>query len=73
MMTLNNRVYRECRCKACRKLICYEYIFAGRIAFTCPRCGELNEISFKHLQTKENTDTIKNDFTSSQNRKVVNE
>jgi len=64
MITLNSKVYREVRCVHCRKLICYEYVFAGRIAFACPRCGELNEINFKHVQTKENVDTIKKDFTS---------
>lgn len=64
MITLNAKAYREVRCAHCRKLICYEYVFAGRIAFTCPRCGELNEISFKHVQTKENVDTIKKDFTN---------
>lgn len=64
MITLNEKPYRECRCKACRKLICYEYVFAGRIAFTCPRCGELNEIVFKHMKTKENVDTISTEFSS---------
>lgn len=64
MITLNAKAYREVRCPHCRKLICYEYVFAGRLAFTCPRCGELSEVNFKHVQTKENTDTIKKDFTS---------
>jgi len=63
MITLNEKPYREARCKACRKLICYEYVFAGRLAFSCPRCGELNEINFKHLNTKENTDRISSEFT----------
>lgn len=64
MITLNTKVYREVRCVHCRKLICYEYVFAGRLAFVCPRCGELNEVNFKHVQSKENVDTIKKDFTS---------
>ena len=53
-MDINGKIYREIRCKACHKLICYEYIFAGRIAFSCPRCGELNEMDFKHLKNKYN-------------------
>lgn len=71
MITLNHRPYREMRCKACRKLICYEYVFAGRIAFTCPRCGELNEYLFKHAKTSENLATIEKDFTSSINQGEV--
>lgn len=71
MITLNNRPYREMRCKACRKLICYEYVFAGRVAFTCPRCGELNEINFKHAKTKENLATIDNEFISLPNQEEV--
>lgn len=63
MITINNKPYREVRCTACRKLICYEYVFAGRIAFSCPRCGELNEMDFKHLKNKENDDIVKNQFT----------
>lgn len=71
MITLNNRPYREMRCKACRKLICYEYVFAGRIAFHCPRCGELNEYLFKHLQTDANLATINKEFISSINQREV--
>lgn len=62
MADINNKLYRELRCKACRKLICFEYIFAGRIAFQCPRCSELNEHIFKHLQTQNVTDTMNKEF-----------
>lgn len=58
-MNLNGKIYRELRCRKCRKLICYEYVYAGRIAFSCPRCGELTEQAFKHLHTKNVTDTMK--------------
>lgn len=60
---INGKNYRELRCVNCRKLICYEYIFAGRIVYLCPRCGHNNNFNFKHLPTKENDDTIKNEFT----------
>ena len=63
MPTLNGQFYRELRCKDCHKLILNEYIFAGRVAFNCPRCGELNELSFKHTPTKENTNIVKSEFT----------
>lgn len=63
MTTINGKPYREMRCKMCRKLICYEYIFAGRIAFSCPRCGELNEHDFKHLKTEANQNTIDKEFS----------
>lgn len=39
---------RELRCHGCRKLICYEYIFDGRIEFQCPRCSFNNIFNFKH-------------------------
>ena len=63
MTTINEKPYREVRCTHCRKLICYEYVFAGRIAFACPRCWELNEIEFKHLKNKENDSIVKKEFT----------
>lgn len=58
-MNINGKLYRELRCRACRKLICYEYVFAGRVAFHCPRCGEFNEMEFKHLRTKNVQDTMR--------------
>lgn len=58
MIEFNGHRYRELRCKNCRKLICYEHIFAGRVAYTCPRCGELNEFVFKHLKTGDNINTM---------------
>jgi phage FluMu protein Com len=48
-MKINDKFYRELRCKNCRKLICYEYVYAGRIAHTCSRCEELTEFTFKHF------------------------
>lgn len=53
MLTINGKGYRECRCKKCRKLFFYEYVFAGRIAITCPRCDELNEFNFKYLKNDD--------------------
>ena len=64
MPTLNDKFYREIRCTNCRKLFGYEYIFAGRIAFSCPRCGELNEFEFKHIKSNENMSIIDKEFTA---------
>lgn len=62
MITINNKSYREIRCPHCHKLICYEYIFAGRLAFTCPRCSELSTYSFKSFKTHETSGTIQDEF-----------
>lgn len=61
-MTINGKFYRELRCNYCRALWGYEYVFAGRFAWNCVKCGELNEYNFKHTKTKENTDIIKEEF-----------
>ena len=60
MATINDKFYKEIRCKndVCRFLFGYEYIFAGRLAFHCPKCGELSEFIFKHAGTKENKDAM---------------
>lgn len=50
--------YRELRCDACRKLICFEYIFDGWVKFICPRCGETTEFHFKHRRSAKN-DSVK--------------
>lgn len=62
-MIINEKIYREVRCPNCRKLICYEYVYAGRIGFVCPRCDNYSELIFKHLKTIENEDNINKDFT----------
>ncbi len=63
MVVINGKSYRELRCRFCQKFIVYEYIFAGRVAIHCPRCGELNEFTFKHLKNKENSDIVSDEFT----------
>lgn len=64
MIIFGEKPYRELRCNKCRDLICYEYIFAGRIHYPCPRCGYMNVFTFSHLKTKHNKNVIKNEFTS---------
>ena len=53
MIKINDKHYRELRCQKCRKFVAYEYIVAGRMAHTCPRCGFISEWEFKMLGTKK--------------------
>lgn len=55
---INGYIYRELRCPRCRKLICYEYIHSGRIAFNCPRCGDYNKFEFTSLEKKNTKDKL---------------
>ena len=65
MISIDGKGYREARCKndMCRKLLFYEYLFAGRIAIQCDRCGTMNIFDFKHLKTLDTTATIEKEFT----------
>lgn len=51
MIKINEKHYRELRCQTCRKFAIYEYVVAGRLAYSCPRCGEVSEFTFKMLGT----------------------
>lgn len=62
MISIKGKPYRELRCHACRKLICYEYVAAGRIAFLCSRCDHVSEFNFQYLKTKDVTDTMDKEF-----------
>lgn len=66
MININGESYRELRCVGCRKLIMFEYIFAGRAAYICSRCGQTSTFKFKHLPTKHSKDTINKEFTITQ-------
>lgn len=72
MIKINDKTYRELRCSSCRKLIGYEYIFAGRFAFVCSRCGETSTYTFKHIRGGVNDAIIDNEFILKSNRKEVN-
>jgi len=67
-MKLNGKLYRELRCQNCRKLICFEYIFAGRIYFACPKCKHPNVFDFKYLKTAQNKSIINQEFTKLNNK-----
>ena len=58
MIKINDKNYREIRCPQCRKLLGYEYVRTGRLAFQCPRCGELLEFDLREL-SKDNPDPYK--------------
>lgn len=63
-MTIDGKFYRELRCPNCRRLLYYEYVYAGRVAINCRSCDELVEVTFKHPKTKENIDVIDKEFTA---------
>ncbi len=67
MATINDKFFREIRCPNCHRLLGYEFVFAGRLAFGCPRCGELCEFNFKHTKTKENVTEIEKQFSIGSN------
>ena len=69
---LNGKIYRELRCPHCRKLICYEYVHTGRVAFQCPRCGKFSNFNFKSMEAKEDKVDLKATFNiKSKNREGV--
>ncbi len=70
MISIDGKGYREARCKndQCRKLLFYEYLFAGRIAMSCDRCGTMNVFDFKHLKTPDTIATINKEFTVGNNK-----
>ena len=47
MIKQEEKFYRELRCHSCRKLLALEYVFRGRLAIKCPKCGENNVIEYK--------------------------
>lgn len=47
---INDEKYREIRCPRCRKLMGYEYVYTGRLAFECPRCSHVFTINLKNLK-----------------------
>lgn len=64
MKMIAGKPYREVRCPHCHVLICYEYIFAGRIALDkCPKCGKESVFTFKHSKTTDNQAIIEDEFS----------
>lgn len=53
MKVIQGKRYRELRCSYCRKLICYEYIIAGRVAYECPRCKKITTFEFQALNATD--------------------
>lgn len=56
-IVIEGKKYREIRCYKCRKKLGYEYVFSGRIAFECPRCGEwliINNFDIKNINKVKN-------------------
>lgn len=47
MIEVNSEFWKEVRCEKCRRLICYEYVFAGRIMYKCPHCNHVAKIDYR--------------------------
>ena len=60
MIEINGSSYRELRCKndSCRKLIVYERVTKGIIAYTCPNCQTISEFRFNYGKGQEVIDNI---------------
>lgn len=58
MIKSEDKFWKEVRCVKCRALLCFEYIFAGRIMIKCKKCKTINEIDYK---------TTKKEFTKANN------
>jgi len=63
MIEQDQKFYKEVRCTNCRALLCFEYIYSGRLMIKCRKCGEINTIQYKtkpgmikKLQENENPD-----------------
>lgn len=64
MKLIDDKPYREVRCQHCHALICFEYIFAGRIAVDkCPKCGKKSVYTYKHIKTADNQTIINDEFS----------
>lgn len=51
MIEIKEKKYREIRCPNCRKLLGYEYVVAGRLAFICPRCSQTTDFEMKYINS----------------------
>lgn len=47
---LDDKFFREYRCKKCRALLFEEYVFVGRIRVKCKKCKTMNTVRFKSAQ-----------------------
>lgn len=47
------RRYRELRCDSCHALICYEYIYNGRVLIKCWRCAKMKLMVFSRNKKRK--------------------
>jgi len=69
MIKSNDKFWKEVRCVKCRALLCFEYIFAGRIMIKCRKCGELNEINYKTTKTEFKKANLENEMIIDKDQK----
>jgi phage FluMu protein Com len=58
MITINGKKYKEVRCSQCQKFIVNANILAGDVFYQCPKCGYVNEYTFKFLNTPGVLDNV---------------
>jgi len=61
-ITINGKKVKELRCSRCQRFIVYQNIAAGIVIYQCPRCGLLNEFTFRYLKTEEMENKIRTDY-----------
>jgi|WetSurMetagenome_2_1015567.scaffolds.fasta_scaffold48084_3 hypothetical protein len=74
MATINGLVVKELHCKNddCRKLLGYEKIKAGVIAFICPRCKTISIFRINYPKGLEIIDTLSDINTEEKGGEIEN-
>jgi len=47
MLDFDGELWKEVRCPKCRRLLCYENIYFGRIMHKCKHCKEVCVVRYK--------------------------
>lgn len=63
MIDINGKTYSQVRCAQCHKLIAYQQIYAGWLAYHCPRCGDLTEVEYKFYNNESNQLAMQKKFS----------
>lgn len=47
MLNFGGELWKEVRCSNCRRLLCYEQIYFGRVMHKCKYCKEVTVVRYK--------------------------
>jgi len=47
MLNFAGELWKEVRCGNCRRLLCYEQIYFGRVMHKCKHCKEVTVVRYK--------------------------